>query len=799
MTFEQQNGHARRSFVKSPTSPRANEYINGSNGVARSPSAHVIDGPRRKGAFGDQFSSSHALEQIATPVESFLNTNITPRSGSRKTRVGSQSPTPNVVPYGAKKNGSFSHGETYQPLDIKAQSTNTFAIHSPPLSRSVRSSSISSQESTSPFTVRSPPIDRHASVVSSPLSDIKPKFFHADDVVPSKSRSTVPNGDNTSQAERLRHSRNDSLTNGNGYTKSGFSTPEEQKSKFFYANDIAEMNPPSLKAVNDNSRPMLHTIYSQREDQNASPVRPSSPLREEIRLSDPSFVNSESDHQSGFSPEIHGDFRENLDQEIGSINLSRRSSLKASAESRVAGNHKRTSSVKSVPASRNRRSSIPVSIAGLASSDSPSSPTPGVLRAETDQSPNVIGVSQTYNTQSQPQSPTKPKSKLDYMNELAANARRERKVLDLEISNSSLLAINQTLEREMRKMKADLRHYRRVSRSGKSSHPSSRRKTSMAMSRPSNSEVEDSSNDSMSASDSEDEDGDEYSLSDPTSRGPKDLTSGKRASLDKFKDLQIKPIDLSGQRTLMEESRKLNHSIRRCLGHSEMLLASGRDALESRRRPSDLENLGPRVLPPDEVEDHILDRRQGLLSPTRADHDARDNPWERSLGGPLGLGGILDSPDEPDPFLQLDASPASGRQSSENTSSGKAENEVQAVESVPIEPATEIDEVDREPPVSSLDSREASAELSSSDESETQVDTSAKVAKVSSTQQEVEATSPESDAPASETTEEPEYLNKAGNRSSVQSLTGYLSSFKIFSGGLDHPSGPSSLIMKSST
>ena len=58
-------------------------------------------------------------------------------------------------------------------------------------------------------------------------------------------------------------------------------------------------------------------------------------------------------------------------------------------------------------------------------------------------------------------------SALEVMNELAANARRERKVLDLEISNSSLLAINRSLEKEVRKQKAELRRFRRMSRAGR--------------------------------------------------------------------------------------------------------------------------------------------------------------------------------------------------------------------------------------------------------------------------------------------------------------------------------------------
>lgn len=60
-----------------------------------------------------------------------------------------------------------------------------------------------------------------------------------------------------------------------------------------------------------------------------------------------------------------------------------------------------------------------------------------------------------------------PLSPSKSVSELAADARRERKVLDLEISNSSLLAINSSLEREVRRQKAELKRFRRLSRAGK--------------------------------------------------------------------------------------------------------------------------------------------------------------------------------------------------------------------------------------------------------------------------------------------------------------------------------------------
>ncbi|KAK2067856.1 hypothetical protein P8C59_001561 [Phyllachora maydis] len=59
-------------------------------------------------------------------------------------------------------------------------------------------------------------------------------------------------------------------------------------------------------------------------------------------------------------------------------------------------------------------------------------------------------------------SPTQDKE----LSELVASARRERKVQDLQITNASLEAINRTLERQLRKQTAELRRYRRLSRSG---------------------------------------------------------------------------------------------------------------------------------------------------------------------------------------------------------------------------------------------------------------------------------------------------------------------------------------------
>jgi hypothetical protein len=188
------------------------------------------------------------------------------------------------------------------------------------------------------------------------------------------------------------------------------------------------------------------------------------------------------------------------------------------------------------------------------------------------------------------------------MNELAANARRERKVLDLEITNSSLAAINRTLEREMRKQTAELRRYRRLSRSGRLSiaTTASMRTSTGSLSMMDGMEGTELS-DMSEDEESEDEDSDysEESMDDgalsPSAMAESDLRHRKRDE----KRLQL---DLSKHQQLLIDSQKMNQSLKRCLGWTEELITEGRKALAYSVRVSDVE-LGGRVLAPDEVED----------------------------------------------------------------------------------------------------------------------------------------------------------------------------------------------------
>jgi len=202
------------------------------------------------------------------------------------------------------------------------------------------------------------------------------------------------------------------------------------------------------------------------------------------------------------------------------------------------------------------------------------------------------------------------------MNELAANARRERKVLDLEITNSSLAAINRTLEREMRKQTAELRRYRRLSRSGRLSIATA---ASSRISTGALSAMDEEGEELAGQSDEDSENSeteDDFDLSedeDSMDDGP--LSPGAIAESDlrhRTRDEKRLQLDLSKHQQLLIDSQKMNQSLKRCLAWTEELINDGRKALAYNIRVSDVE-LGGRVLASDEVEDaDDIDDNEGL-------------------------------------------------------------------------------------------------------------------------------------------------------------------------------------------
>ena len=381
----------------------------------------------------------------------------------------------------------------------------------------------------------------------------------------------------------------------------------------------------------------------------------------------------------------------------------------------------------------------------------------------------------------QPQSPTKPQSKLDQMNELAANARRERKVLDLEISNSSLLAINRTLEREMRKQSAELRNYRRLSRSGRLSIAPSSRSASGRKSTLSEADTNIDSDDLLSASDSEQEDnGDFYnvlsSASSKSTRSPP-LSPLTRAARHRFKDPKTLSLDFTAQRAILFESQRLNQSIKRCLGHTESLIASSKQALDYEYHIPQTENLGPKVLTPDETEDNVFYRRQGLLSPSILSHDIMNNPWECNLNQAAKPDVELVSPDSiqqhppADGVHDLQRRNAADAEVEEN--SEKTENETRKL--MPND-VTGNNPTDQAESLESSIQEEISAIQDSLPEAE---DTSMPPPELPSASYSID----EANTETAKADTADSAMRTPGNRSSMQNIGHYLQSFGIFGAG----------------
>lgn len=451
-----------------------------SNGKSSPIASAFCNGPRGSNVDG-------SLEGgVATPVKQFLSSNITPRSSSRKARAGTASPVCNGTPSGSSAISRLeSSFHDYGPSNGDVWATNGPGLQSSHHGGRSATGSMVSDSWISSVSSNLDPLNSRSSVARVSSPENTPQFFRANDIKP-----TVTSRAGTERSSTLSHSQdhmwnpegispNNRMSTSRVSTSGRSPTPDEQRAKFFHANERTETNAAFLKPNNDTnvSRPQLQTIYS--EHNAGSPPRSSSPAKEEV-LSRKSSVNKP-------SPRRHTRLVSNGGNDLRSPEvisndkkeLSRRSSLSSPKQS-PNDVHTRSPSVPTGGSSLSRRSSISMSRGVPAERIRTLSTTSknGALPRRVDP-PSVTNEPIPPKLFSRPASPVKHsesgQSKIDQMNELAANARRERKVLDLEISNSSLLAINRTLEREMRKQNAELRRYRRLSRSGRISiAPSSR-------------------------------------------------------------------------------------------------------------------------------------------------------------------------------------------------------------------------------------------------------------------------------------------------------------------------------------
>lgn len=189
--------------------------------------------------------------------------------------------------------------------------------------------------------------------------------------------------------------------------------------------------------------------------------------------------------------------------------------------------------------------------------------------------------------------------------QLAADARRERKVLDLEISNSSLLAINSSLERELRRQKAELKRFRRLSRAGRLSSATHKLPRSVSGELETLGE-EDDDEDVHSMPPGWDEDDESESEEEDSLISSSETRSPAATSERLAKDEKRLKVDLERHRELLVQSQAMNLSLKRCMYATDEMIRDGRKALEYHVRVSDVK-LGGRILDQEEDDDEMQD------------------------------------------------------------------------------------------------------------------------------------------------------------------------------------------------
>ncbi|KGO69859.1 hypothetical protein PITC_043220 [Penicillium italicum] len=568
MTYDKQNNGS----LAKPFTPTLSAAFHRSNKAPltpklASPNPGPCTGPgfpRRLAQSDHPYSTPSKDDSPAVPT--FLSANVTPRSGPRTTRRDgaiysptNMSPAPSPSPHLPSSQSTIGY---------RRRDRSPAGGIKPEQSRSLRAKTL---------TAENQPISRPNSF--SDVTSGTPLFFHASDV-----RSSHPS--EPPDAPRPR--------------PQGKISPA---SSFIYANGDQERKSPGEQSN------VTSTSAKRRSGGLSRPMPASKPTSSSSRLSSSglSDVALHPPEDNRFPYIVSAETGLGIIPRLGSPSSSTigenprpqpiRHTKSSSVDSGRYGNH---------PHDSLRASPVIVSGGHLGEGTAPvmSEQIP-TLR------PRIFSNVSTASTDTYPPVPLSP-GKSDGPSEAALNARTERKIMDLEISNSSLLAINRTLEREMRQQKAELRRFRRLSRSGRiSMAPSTSSFSGPALSVTSElnegeSELSHRSQDDMSDISDEDSTADESILS-PGSLAEHDAKH-------RVNDEKHVMLDLARHQEVLVDSQRMNQSLKRCLGWTEELIKEAQRALEYNVHVQDVE-LGGRVLAPEELGE-IGESGCGLLSPS---------------------------------------------------------------------------------------------------------------------------------------------------------------------------------------
>ncbi|KAG9247556.1 hypothetical protein BJ878DRAFT_492072 [Calycina marina] len=523
-------------------------------------------------------------ESISTPVSAFLNNNITPRSGKRNSRVfDNTNTTPTATPTAAPASPADDLFRNTQDIQTYGQVGGD------------REPAKRPNVSFGP-TVSDSGYSRNVA----PSNGGDSKFFFASEakaaqaprpqLAPTKSSSSAfvyANG--AMETSPAPHS--------SGASAVGSAIGEERSQpKFFRANGTPDLQPSPILHVQPPKRAGSTISTSSRMNspmlaqQNTilTPLRSLSPTKSyQPLLPSPRGIPN-------LSSPLPRPQQIGRGQSASSVVAARRASIENPQRSL---SNERSASISSAETSIPRRISSGSSFEPLCPASLVPSLSSLLFSTTKDAREDTAAAS---DTQSELQSPIKAGHSLERMNELAADARRERKLLDLEITNSSLAAINRTLEREMRKQTAELRRYRRLSRSGRLSIATS------ASTRTTGENIADGEEGFGLSDMSEGEESEEETEdSDSDSSDDGTLSPNAMAESDlrhRARDEKRLQLDLSKHQQLLTDSQRMNQSLKRCLEWTEELINEGKKALAYNVKVSDIE-LGGRVLLPEELEE----------------------------------------------------------------------------------------------------------------------------------------------------------------------------------------------------
>ncbi|KAF2632778.1 hypothetical protein BU25DRAFT_382563 [Macroventuria anomochaeta] len=579
------------------------------------------------------------IKDDTTPAKSLLSTNITPRTTTRKSRVGvgSSSSTPNAspatTPISSRPSSTvgFAHRE-----HGSAQSGPVInANHSAPTGPRPRSTVGSNSHNVTP-TPRLPlsSVYNHTPPETSQAKDGSPMFFHANSIKSPKEQAP-PQRPPQKKPAVFFHANGDEANSPRGpavpsppssAASSAVGRPQ-LGSKFLHADSTPEVRSPPML-----SPPIVAAIPD-------LPPNPAAPQGPAVRAPSPTKDWGHLSYRKGASqimrPNLHT--RNSALSVLSGISVteeldsSRRRSSVTSSLSRPG--HYKSASLSSIDSVADLRR-VP-SHEAHATTPSPTYHGSRVVSNSSSVADNIaptpspLAISQNALPSPGLASPTKAaggQSALEMMNELAANARRERKVLDLEISNSSLLAINRSLEKEMRKQKAELKRFRRMSRAGRFSIDAI---TSTLDTFPAKRTSDLSDMSEVEEDEGEEVPSEEELESSESSFDESVLENGDQAERDeayRLKDEKRLQLDLAKHRGLLMDSQKMNESLKRCLGWTDQLIKDAQKALDYKVNVSDV-RLGGRVLVTgDDEEEDTSDHEEarGLLSPWSPPQRAAD-------------------------------------------------------------------------------------------------------------------------------------------------------------------------------